>query len=591
MGQTGILNVMRRLFRHRGGVIAMMFGIIYGPLTGIAFMGIATAMQTANEQRALALLDLALIAVAATPKSAINTSGTMTTAQIQAAQNSILQAYWSGNNGSSVCGTNTPVLSFPSSTVISATVTCTAATGVSSASTNYTATSQVTLQGYNVEVAMVLDNTGSMSWGVDTSGTTYRPATATHPSKISGMKQAALSFLQILQNSASAANVVRVGMVPFTTDVNIVNPGDPNQAATQVGNTLVQQAGYVNFSPSVMADKTSFSPGCSDGSYIMQVPVVSTTVPAVKSAYWSGASLGTSCGGSFYYYTMPTSFPGTNDANWLGCVSDRDEVGKPLPVVDTFDYAVSNTAPTSTTPNSLYPADNINCGGATRGPVSLVPLQDIYYSSQLQLLTDRLLCRPDQFPMLANSYASGSSATNDPTCATATSPSLTTINGVNYNTTTLNGVSTNTTGMLANGDTDLTIGLSWAFNMLTPSFPMYPTANQSSSDTNEVKKFLVFFTDGQNTADRFNAPNYGSAPGNMNTETSTVCTNIKAAGITIFAVGTADADKTVLGYTDASGWHNGCATPGDGYTGLAANQIQAVFTDIANQISNLRVSQ
>ena len=67
-----------------------------------------------------------------------------------------------------------------------------------------TTTNEVTLQSKELEVVMVLDNTGSMSG-----------------SKISSLKNAAEDLVEILFEGDNAEELVKVGLVPFAASVNI----------------------------------------------------------------------------------------------------------------------------------------------------------------------------------------------------------------------------------------------------------------------------------------------------------------------------------------------------------------------------------
>jgi Flp pilus assembly protein TadG len=577
MRSNSFIGFMRRLLGSRSGVIALMFGIIYGPLSAMAFEGLVEAMQTANQERILADLDAALIAVAATPKSALNQ------ADISGDRTSILTNFWSANGGAAVCNGTTPSLSYPTTNEIEATVSC--QTGIGGVTTpTYVAESIVTVQGFNIEVALVLDNTGSMASTADGSTASY-----TNVTKITGLKQGVMLFLNDLRASASAAGIVKIGMSTFTTDVNVVNPGDPNvvdSAGTQiqVGNTAATQASYVNFAPQILEDLISYTAGttCTDpNTYAMQVPLLNDT-------YFSQVNSGTySCphtsrgrttpqNRTESWYTMPSAFDSAHVSNWSGCVVDRDQIGNPSTNTTGIDYSISNAAPSSSSTPTLFPADNIDCGDYTVGPVAMIPLQDIYYSSNLQLLADRLLCRPDNDSTCnPSSGQTPSGWTNICNFTFAVTVSCNSGTG----SVSINGTMSNETGMLANGDTDLTIGLDWGWNMLTQNFPMFPSANRAlgGPGSTGIKQFIVFFTDGQNTQNRFSF-----TQSNIDTETKAVCTAIKATGITLYTIGTTDADSSIL---------QSCATTGDAYTGYTAGQLAGVFDNIAGQIANLRVTQ
>lgn len=70
----------------------------------------------------------------------------------------------------------------------------------------------------NIEVALVIDNTGSMSEALGGS------------TKISAVKTAASNFVSYLFANVVAPGTVKIALVPFDTDVNIGNANVPAQA-------------------------------------------------------------------------------------------------------------------------------------------------------------------------------------------------------------------------------------------------------------------------------------------------------------------------------------------------------------------------
>ena len=95
-----------------------------------------------------------------------------------------------------------------------------------------------------VELALVLDNTGSMNCGSTVSG--YCTGNWSSPgssSRISGLKSAANKLIDVLMtDEALAQGYVKVGVVPFEGAVNIKNSAldyswlDWNDAGTAAGN-------------------------------------------------------------------------------------------------------------------------------------------------------------------------------------------------------------------------------------------------------------------------------------------------------------------------------------------------------------------
>lgn len=132
------------------------------------------------------------------------------------------------------------------------------------------------------------------------------------------------------------------------------------------------------------------------------------------------------------------------------------------------------------------------------------------------------------------------------------------------------------------GETDLTIGLAWGWQALSTGPPL--NAPGLPPNTNQA---IVFMTDGFNTANRWNNVLFGSGTtANIDARTALVCTNIKAAGITVYTVqvdtGGESPPSTLLQNcaSDTSKWFY-LQDPG---------QLVTVFTQIGTQLSQLRIA-
>ena len=578
---SGIRRFLRVLSSRRG-VIGLMFGLVWGPMIGWSFMAIALSLKAANQYAAEASLDSALIAAAATPVTDLPSGDNVTTDR-----QLIVNAYWKANGGPTSCG-NTATVSVPAESAnntLTASIQCQSAIGQTS--NLYVATSTVQLQGAVIEVAMVLDNTGSMQ---QNNSSTNTNSSSTVPSKMSGLKVGAFKFLNGLAPYATAAGQIKVAIVPMTTDINI---GNTTTTEAMVKYNSNADAGIL---AGVYANVThNGHTSCTQQSYTVQAIVNGSTYDNAD-----GTKTTTACGAtvsSFTAYTIPST--GITNATWLGCVVDRDALisGVAYPSTNTSgtDYEASNALPTANSPYSLYPADNINCGGTSNGPVPLVALTDLYVCKTTpsscvtanssiglnalpQSLMNLLYCR---------SFGSDSYCSNYVSTASTTTPAVAALTqyGGSY-------TASNSGAMIANGDTDLPIGLAWGWNMLTPNFPLSPNASTSSISA-AVDKVIVFFTDGYNTQDRYNlsSSNGDTAQTHMDTETTAMCNAIKADTldpynssnkITIFTVKTADAAPLV----------DTCATnSNDAFTISSPAGIDSALQSILSKITALRVNQ
>ena len=119
----------------------------------------------------------------------------------------------------------------------------------------------------------------------------------------------------------------------------------------------------------------------------------------------------------------------------------------------------------------------------------------------------------------------------------------------------------------------ITIGLAWVFQLLSPVAPFNAPAPSADLD-----KVLVILTDGENTQNR-----WSSNASTIDARTQKVCDNIKAANIKLYTVRVIDGDVTLL---------KGCATkPSMYYDVQQAVQLNSVFSSIAQNLANLRITQ
>jgi len=123
------------------------------------------------------------------------------------------------------------------------------------------------------------------------------------------------------------------------------------------------------------------------------------------------------------------------------------------------------------------------------------------------------------------------------------------------------------------GNTNVTIGLAWGFQLLSPVDPFNAPAPAPDLD-----KVIVILTDGDNTQNR-----WSSNASSIDARTGKVCDNIKAANIQLYTVRVIDGDTTLL---------KGCATkPSMYYDVQQAVQLNSVFGSIAQNLANLRITQ
>ncbi len=177
------------------------------------------------------------------------------------------------------------------------------------------------------------------------------------------------------------------------------------------------------------------------------------------------------------------------------------------------------------------------------------------------------------------------------------------------------GIKTHIDGLVASGETNVPLGLMWGWHTLSPNAPF---ADGVAYTTPATTKIIVLMTDGDNTmndtvgsnnANNSNYHGYGyiwqNKLGTTSSDTGTrttymnnrmvppasnpnqeaLCTNIKAKNIQIYSVGVgvSNAAKTLL---------TACATSSDYYYDVdaQAGNLSAAFSAIAGSIQNLRIS-
>jgi len=128
--------------------------------------------------------------------------------------------------------------------------------------------------------------------------------------------------------------------------------------------------------------------------------------------------------------------------------------------------------------------------------------------------------------------------------------------------------------MKATGNTNVTIGLVWAWHALTRTSPLM----EASDPKNDLDKVIILLTDGENTQNRFS--NKTSA---IDRRTEAACANVKNAGIKIYTIRVLDGNASLL---------RNCATRPEMYYDVQnADQLSDVFKDIAQNLANLRLSK
>ena len=181
----------------RRGNVAMMFGLTLLPLMLATGSAVDFGRASSEKARLQSAVDATALSLAREPKTA-------TLTQLQAKADAYFAAAYVSGEG--VAPPVTVAKSAQAITVASATSTKTAFMQLAGyAYVPINASSQVTYGRTRIEVALVLDNTGSMG----------------QFGKMPALQSAAATFLDQLVATAPVAGDVRVSIVPFATQVNV----------------------------------------------------------------------------------------------------------------------------------------------------------------------------------------------------------------------------------------------------------------------------------------------------------------------------------------------------------------------------------
>jgi Flp pilus assembly protein TadG len=426
-----VVRGVKSLRSSRRGNVSMTFALALVPLVG----GIGTAVDYSRANSARSAMQAALDS---TGLILSKEAQSLTQAQLEAKALAVFKANFNRPEVKNL--TVTPVFSSPQAGSYQLQL-----SAAGTVDTTFAAlwqpdmaigsTAQIVWGMKRLELVLALDNTGSMSSN----------------NKMTQLKLAAKDLLRTLQNAAKQPDDIKIGIVPFATDVNV---GTGNKTATWIR----------------WDEWEEVNGECSTSWY------------RTKS----------SCTGAGRTWTVDSK------NNWNGCVWDRDQ-----------DYDVKNTAADVGLKATLYSAHQANnC--------------------------------PTTMMTLTNNWTALNSKVD---------------------------------AMTPTGNTNVTIGLQMAFQMLSPVSPFSASAPQNGLD-----KVIILLTDGDNTQNR-----WSTSQTSIDNRTKLACTNAKNANIKLYTVRVIDGNASLL---------QQCATKPDMYYDVQnAAQLSAVFSTIAQNLANLRLSK
>lgn len=390
--------------------------------------------------------------------------------------------------------------------------------------------SQVVRQQSFLEVALVLDNSGSMN----------------SSSRMSHLKTAASEAVDILFGDVVSSPTVSMGVVPFTSFVNI---GASNSSASWLdvfGNSSIANDNFDDDDN----DSTIFNGPVNRLQLYNQMSNVA----------WGGCV-------DARPHTQTTGLTAHLDTDdTLPELFDADTLFVPSFSPDTIDDWSSW--------RSDYKSDSSGSCGSTSG------------------LSNRE--RQERLCKYSGNISTDSWGPNFDCPASQLLPLI------NHKQTVLSSIDS----MIASGATNIHMGAIWGFRVLSPTEP-FVEGRDYDPDTAKV---IIVMTDGQNTmypSGNFNGASYYSPYGfpyngrigavgwsqsqlisEMNARTIETCVNTKSRGIDIYTIGLSPPNQATRDMLEQ------CASsPSYAYFPDDPQDLIDVFTEIASQLSALRVSQ
>jgi Flp pilus assembly protein TadG len=413
-----VIASLCRLARRREGNVAMIVGLFAIPL--VIAGGIATDVGRAYlvKVRLGAALDAAALAVGSE------------TNQTAAQMSTDLQNYFTANYPSTALGTNVTVTPVPSNADLSATTVNYQAQatvpmlfmpliGINSINVSVTAQTQKTT---GLEVAVVLDNTGSMLCGPNDGAPNYSNSTcsngvvatdttctnSSNTSRICTLINAATQFVNTLTSAINSAQQLYIAVVPYVTTVNVGNALCPNGVCSNIA-TDAPSGDFAdlrgNIMPVIPIIGTTTSGSTTISSVSMQTPsgTVSGTAAIQAGMYIYGHGIPTgatvsSVSSSSIVISSAASLTFTGNSLAVGPLpnsvcstcSNTTSPGYTDPTTYTGGWAKLSTTSTTVTLTTGSTTNNIVAGMAVSGTgiASGTTVASVVSATQITLSSD-----------------------------------------------------------------------------------------------------------------------------------------------------------------------------------------------------------
>lgn len=547
---SGLKNLGKRLWRARDGGVAMMFALAMPPMTMMAVCGLDIHRASSVRQSLQDALDAATLAAA---RSGATTDAAVRTVGMRVLRANLAQFPYVTLN-EQVNSTNFDLNEDGSVTSYARVAVDTLVAGAFLGDElDVNVDSLVTRStSLRLEVALVIDNTGSMASG----------------GKLDAAQDAAIDLVEALEDAAENSTLddpVRISLVPFSQTVRI-----SSGFGSQNNRTSATAAGYLS-----------------------------------RSTAHTG-STGTT--GLFSSGVDRFQLLDTLRIGWGGCVESRPY---PYDVQDTppsstdqstmfVPYFSPDTPDANTFPNDSgwlnYARYNDYIDEPTTSLSGLVSNLTGQITNLLQIQAwDRLL--KDSTKYTRSRLRSGIGVNLGPNQGCGLEP-------VVRLTDNFDGIIDSIDDMVATGNTNVPMGLMWGWHTLSPRAPF---ADGTAYGTEDVQKIVVLLTDGDNVNSTASNPDNSTYSGvgliwqgrlgtdvdvassaqrradRMDERLLELCENMRDESIVIYTVGVQVSTNSQRLLAD-------CAGSDDQFFNVtSAGGIAAAFDQIVGRINNLRI--
>ncbi len=613
----GVAAFARRLRRDDRGAIAIQFALLALPLSILLFGLLDVGRLSLQRRQMQDALDAATLMAArstATSSADLDTTGDAAFLAEIAGMNLGLTA----SSSTFSAGTNNRVIG-----TATATLRPIIANLWQSGNFTVTASSEVVRASKNLEIALVLDITGSMGNGT----------------RIADLKVAAADLVDVLVRDTQTPFYSKMALVPYSAGVNVGAtyadavrgpvPVKTITGAAWASGSARSITGITRANPAVV---TASGHGLSTGDYVYITGVrgmtsvnnkiyrvtrsdpdkvsLNSTNTSSASNYTNGGTI-QKCLTSTCQVVITTStshgFTTGDEIRFAGMsgLTSLNGTTRTITVLTNTTFDSSLTGPGSSTYSS---------GGTATCEESTVPgCEKIRFTnadgyervnSQSTCATERIGSQAytDAAPSTAyvGSHYPTSDARSSTVCPTATITPLSTDK---------TALKAQINGLTVGGATAGQIGLAWGWYMVAPNFGyLWPNASQrpAAYKARDLMKVVILMTDGAFNMTYCNsvvARNIGSGTtigdderincdatnGSSFDQAAELCDSIKASAndITLYTVGfTVGNDQTARNFL------TNCASSTDkAYFPATGHELKASFQAIAQEISNLRIAR